>query len=85
MASTKKMNDMSEWKHDIRSLVRRFEQAVNSGYMMNMDDEEIIDLFDYYFEIQDIQKAEMVIDQWGRLFPMDDMRKLCLAKLLTYK
>ena len=79
------MNDMSEWKHDIRSLVRRFEQAVNSGYMMNMDDEEIIDLFDYYFEIQDIQKAEMVIDQWGRLFPMDDMRKLCLAKLLTYK
>ena len=40
MASTKKMNDMSEWKHDIRSLVRRFEQAVNSGYMMNMDDEE---------------------------------------------
>ena len=42
----KKMNDMSEWKHDIRSLVRRFEQAVNSGYMMNMDDEEIIDLFD---------------------------------------
>lgn len=77
------MNDMNEGKRDIENLVGRFEQALDSGYMANFEDEELVDLFDFYFDNLDLQRAEMVVDVWGKLYPMDDERKLSIAKIMV--